>query len=66
MEDVDNRLEFEQLLSLLTYKEQQWLLLKLAGFKQNELASILNCSISTLKNYQKRIQRKYSKFYNNA
>ncbi|MDW5471268.1 sigma-70 family RNA polymerase sigma factor [Staphylococcus equorum] len=62
-DDYDNMLVFQQFLSLLTDKEQQWLLLKFAGLKQYEIAKLLNCSVSTLKNYQKRIRQKHSKFY---
>ncbi|EJX18030.1 LuxR C-terminal-related transcriptional regulator [Staphylococcus equorum] len=47
----------------MTDKEQQWLLLKFAGLKQYEIAKLLNCSVSTLKNYQKRIRQKHLKFY---
>lgn len=62
-DDYDNMLVFQQFLSLLTDKEQQWLLLKFAGLKQYEIAKLLNCSVSTLKNYQKRIRQKHLKFY---
>ncbi|KRG10476.1 sigma-70 family RNA polymerase sigma factor [Staphylococcus sp. NAM3COL9] len=61
--DYDSMLVFQQFLLLLADKEQQWLLLKFAGLKQYEIAKLLNCSVSTLKNYQKRIQQKYLKFY---
>ncbi|MFQ3871790.1 sigma-70 family RNA polymerase sigma factor [Staphylococcus parequorum] len=62
-DDYDSMLVFQQFLSLLTDKEQQWLRLKFAGLKQYEIAKLLNCSVSTLKNYQKRIQQKHLKFY---
>lgn len=62
-DDYDNMLVFQQFLSLLTDKEQQWLLLKFAGLKQYEIAKLLNCSVSTLKNYQKRIRQKHLEFY---
>ncbi|PTI70097.1 sigma-70 family RNA polymerase sigma factor, partial [Staphylococcus xylosus] len=34
-------------------------------YKQKELAKELNCSISTLKNYQNRVKIKYKNYYLN-
>ncbi|MDG0844139.1 sigma-70 family RNA polymerase sigma factor [Staphylococcus equorum] len=61
--DYESMLVFQHFLSLLTSKEQQWLRFKFSGLKQYEIAELLNCSVSTLKNYQKRVQQKYLKFY---
>ncbi|MCD8786880.1 sigma-70 family RNA polymerase sigma factor [Staphylococcus gallinarum] len=54
---------YNHFLTTLSRKEQYWLKLKLAGYKQKELAKFLNCSISTLKNYQKSIKIKYLSYY---
>nr|WP_259337547.1 LuxR C-terminal-related transcriptional regulator [Staphylococcus xylosus] len=56
---------YNNFLSYLSEKEQLWLQLKLAGYKQKELAKELNCSISTLKNYQNRVKIKYKNYYLN-
>ncbi|WP_017722197.1 sigma-70 family RNA polymerase sigma factor [Staphylococcus xylosus] len=61
----DARPLYDNFLSHLSEKEQLWLQLKLAGYKQKELAKELNCSISTLKNYQNRVKRKYKNYYLN-
>ena len=61
----DARLLYDNFLSHLSEKEQLWLQLKLAGYKQKELAKALHCSISTLKNYQKRVKIKYKNYYLN-
>lgn len=61
----DARLLYNNFLSYLSEKEQLWLRLKLAGYKQKELAKELNCSISTLKNYQNRVKIKYKNYYHN-
>ena len=63
---IDHRnfqLMYEQFLQLLTTNEKNWLRLKLLGYKQFEIASILNCSISTIKNHRKKVQVKYIKYY---
>ncbi|WP_438873490.1 LuxR C-terminal-related transcriptional regulator [Staphylococcus cohnii] len=63
---IDHRnyqLMYEQFLQLLTTNEKNWLRLKLLGYKQFEIASMLNCSISTIKNYRKKVQVKYIKYY---
>ncbi|MCE5034474.1 MULTISPECIES: sigma-70 RNA polymerase sigma factor region 4 domain-containing protein [Staphylococcus] len=57
------QLMYEQFLQLLTTNEKKWLRLKLLGYKQFEIASMLNCSISTIKNYRKKVQVKYIKYY---
>lgn len=57
------QLMYEQFLQLLTTNEKNWLRLKLLGYKQFEIASMLNCSISTIKNYRKKVQVKYIKYY---
>ncbi|RIP34014.1 sigma-70 family RNA polymerase sigma factor [Staphylococcus gallinarum] len=54
---------YNHFLTTLSPKEQYWLKLKLSGYKQKELAKFLNCSISTLKNYQKNIKIKYLSYY---
>ncbi|WP_214269508.1 sigma-70 family RNA polymerase sigma factor [Staphylococcus pseudoxylosus] len=61
----DARLLYDNFRSHLSEKEQLWLQLKLAGYKQKELAKALHCSISTLKNYQKRVKIKYKNYYLN-
>jgi RNA polymerase sigma factor (sigma-70 family) len=60
---TNNHLMYQHFLQQLTEKERQWLILKLSGYKQSELACMLNCSISTVKNYRKKVQKKYYKFY---
>ncbi|MGI2264365.1 sigma-70 family RNA polymerase sigma factor [Staphylococcus cohnii] len=57
------QLMYEQFLQLLTTNEKNWIRLKLLGYKQFEIASMLNCSISTIKNYRKKVQVKYIKYY---
>lgn len=57
------QLMYEQFLQLLTTNEKNWLRLKLLGYKQFEIASMLNCSISTIKNYRKKVQVKYIEYY---
>ncbi|MCG7338389.1 LuxR C-terminal-related transcriptional regulator [Staphylococcus sp. ACRSN] len=59
----EQNLLYKSFLSSLTHKELNWLELKLAGYKQKELAKLLNCSISTLKTYQKNIKFKYLTYY---
>lgn len=61
----DAQILYENFISQLSEKEQLWLQLKLAGYKQKELAEKLNCSISTLKNYQNRVKIKYNNYYFN-
>ncbi|WP_436854169.1 sigma-70 family RNA polymerase sigma factor [Staphylococcus caeli] len=60
---IDDSIEFQHFFSQLTSSERQWLQLKLKGYKQHELANILNCSVSTIKNYQKRVQQAYINFF---
>lgn len=50
------QLMYEQFLQLLTTNEKNWLRLKLLGYKQFEIASMLNCSISTIKIIEKRFK----------
>lgn len=57
------QLMYEQFLQLLTTNEKNWIRLKLLGYKQFEIASMLNCSIYTIKNYRKKVQVKYIKYY---
>ena len=60
---LDSKIEAHHFLTTLTTQEQQWLQLKLYGYKQKEIAQHLKCSISTIKNIQQRVQVKYSKYY---
>lgn len=62
-DDSEFTLSLEQFRTILTNQEQQWLELKLAGFTQQEMAHQLNCSTSTLKNYQKRVRQKFINNY---
>ncbi|SCS33534.1 sigma-70 family RNA polymerase sigma factor [Staphylococcus caeli] len=60
---IDEPLQLQHFYSSLSTSDCLWLQLKLQGYKQHELAQILNCSVSTLKNYQKRVQKAYIKFF---
>jgi len=60
---IDEPLQLQHFYSYLSTSDRLWLQLKLQGYKQHELAEILNCSVSTLKNYQKRVQKAYIKFF---
>lgn len=46
----------------LSIKEQQWLSLSLQGYKQYEIANIMQRSIATIKNYKKSVQLKYRNY----
>ncbi|WP_254621761.1 sigma-70 family RNA polymerase sigma factor [Staphylococcus ureilyticus] len=62
-DQMNHQIIYQQFLQLLTTNEKNWLNLKLLGYKQFEIASMLNCSISTIKNYRKKVQIKYIKYY---
>ncbi|WP_210123142.1 sigma-70 family RNA polymerase sigma factor [Staphylococcus sp. GDY8P176P] len=62
-DQMNHQIIYQQFLQLLTTNEKNWLNLKLLGYKQFEIASILNCSVSTIKNYRKKMQIKYIKYY---
>ncbi|NWK85439.1 sigma-70 family RNA polymerase sigma factor [Staphylococcus sp. GSSP0090] len=59
----DANITYDNFFTKLSTQEQQWLRLKLYGYKQKEIAHHLNCSISTVKNIQQRVQVKYVKYY---
>ncbi|PHK50860.1 sigma-70 family RNA polymerase sigma factor [Staphylococcus edaphicus] len=56
---LDTEIIYRQFQDKLTSREKQWLQLKLEGYKQKEIAHHLACSVSTVKNYQQRVQAKY-------
>lgn len=62
-DQMNHQIIYQQFLQLLTTNEKNWLNLKLLGYKQFEIASMLNCSVSTIKNYRKKVQIKYIKYY---
>lgn len=64
-QDFENRLIQQNFYSSLTSNEKQWLTLKVEGYKQHEIADILHCSLSTIKNYQKRVRSKFNAYYHN-
>lgn len=61
--EIDESIQFQHFVSQLSSAERLWLQLKLNGYKQQELAKLLNCSVSTVKNYQKRVQHAFIKFF---
>ncbi|MEX2960269.1 RNA polymerase subunit sigma, partial [Staphylococcus pasteuri] len=46
---------------LLNSKEKEWLLLKLSGYKQYEIAERMHLSLTTIKKIKKSVQSKISK-----
>lgn len=61
----EDRLIHQNFYASLTPNEKQWLTLKIEGYKQNEIADILHCSLSTIKNHQKRVRSKFNAYYHN-
>ncbi|OEL02063.1 hypothetical protein AST12_06390 [Staphylococcus succinus] len=61
----EDQLIHQNFYALLTPNEKQWLTLKIEGYKQNEIADILHCSLSTIKNHQKRVRSKFNAYYHN-
>ncbi|MBO1199951.1 sigma-70 family RNA polymerase sigma factor [Staphylococcus simiae] len=60
----DFSLYYNEMLQILTTREQQWLSLHLAGYKQYEIANIMNLSISTIKTTKANIKIKLSHYKN--
>lgn len=57
-------LYYNDILKILTTREQQWLTLYLAGYKQYEIANKMNLSISTIKITKANIKSKLSHYKN--
>ncbi|EHJ07695.1 sigma-70 family RNA polymerase sigma factor [Staphylococcus simiae] len=60
----DFSLHYNDMLKVLTIREQQWLSLYLAGYKQYEIAKMMNLSISTIKTTKANIKIKLSHYKN--
>jgi len=56
--DLDTPILLEQLNQLLSERERTTLYLSIQGFSPQEIASLLQVSINTVKTYRKRIQKK--------
>lgn len=60
---IEASILYTQFSNQLSHKEQQWFLLSLQGYKQYEIANIMQLSLSTIKNYKKAVQVKYSNYF---
>lgn len=57
----ESLVEYQQFLELLKPNEYTWLMLTLEGYKQKEIAQLMNLSTSSLKAYRKSCQKKLQK-----
>lgn len=57
----ESLVEYQSFIELLKPNEYTWLMLTLEGYKQKEIAQLMNLSTSSLKAYRKSCQKKLQK-----